>query len=185
MHNLAAMAALESPVDDTSRSTPTDGHAVDAGLFREAMSRLAAAVHVVTTRGPEGRAGFTATAVASVSDTPPTLLVCLNRRSLSAPAFHHAGRFAVNMLTGAQEVVAQSFGGRGGLSGEQRFGVGHWQEGALGLPCLVGALAVFECRLVEARSVATHDVLVGRVEHVTLGPARESLVYLGREFRRL
>lgn len=171
-------------MDDTARPIPPEGH-VEPGLFREAMSRLAAAVHVVTTRGPEGRAGFTATAVASVSDSPPTLLVCLNRRSLSAPAFHHAGRFAVNMLTGAQEAVAQSFGGRGGLSGEQRFSVGHWHEGVLGLPCLAGALAVFECRLVEARTVATHDVLVGRVEHLTLGPAQESLVYLGREFRRL
>ncbi|MPT25288.1 MAG: flavin reductase, partial [Starkeya sp.] len=56
------------------------GHAVEAGLYREAMSRLVAAVHVITTHGAEGRAGFTATAVASVSDSPPTLLVCLNRR---------------------------------------------------------------------------------------------------------
>ncbi|WP_369807021.1 flavin reductase [Ancylobacter radicis] len=172
-------------MDESTRHTPHEGHSVEAGLYREAMSRLAAAVHVVTTRGAEGRAGFTATAVASVSDSPPTLLVCLNRRIQSAPAFRQAGLFAVNMLSAEQEAVAQSFGGRGGLSGEQRFGVGSWHEGELGLPCLAGALAVFECRLIEARHVATHDVLVGRVEAVTLGPAHPSLVYLGRDFRRV
>ncbi|WP_018391411.1 flavin reductase [Ancylobacter sp. FA202] len=158
------------------------GHAVEAGLYREAMSRLVAAVHVITTSGPDGRAGFTATAVASVSDSPPTLLVCLNRRIRSAPAFRQSGRFAVNMLGAEQQSVAESFGGRGGLEGEKRFGVGHWHEGALGLPCLNGAIAVFQCRMVEIRTIATHDVLVGRVEAVTLGPDKAKLAYLGRGF---
>src|SRR4030081_1814053 len=35
---------------------------VDAHLFREAMSRLGAAVHVVTTAGPAGKTGFPPTA---------------------------------------------------------------------------------------------------------------------------
>src|SRR5206468_12529153 len=60
-------------------------HTVEAAQFREAMSQLGAAVHVVTTAGPAGMAGFTATAVCSVSDQPATLLVCLNRRSQVTP----------------------------------------------------------------------------------------------------
>jgi len=47
--------------------------------FRDAMARLGAAVNIVTTDGTAGRAGFTASAVCSVTDDPPTLLVCLNR----------------------------------------------------------------------------------------------------------
>lgn len=155
----------------------------DGALFREAMSRLASAVHVVTTRGEGGRAGFTATAVASVSDSPPTLLVCLNQRIRSAPAFHTAGSFAVNTLRGDQERVAQSFGGRLGLNGEQRFSVGDWHEGRLGVPCLIGALASFECSVLELRTIATHDVLVGRVEAVVLGHEGPGLVYVGRGFK--
>ena len=50
------------------------------------MSRLGAAVHVVTTAGLAGKTGFTATAVCSVSDQPAMLLVCLNRRSNSGAA---------------------------------------------------------------------------------------------------
>ncbi len=50
--------------------------------YRDAMARLGAAVSIVTTDGPAGRAGFTASAVCSVTDDPPTLLVCMNRSHL-------------------------------------------------------------------------------------------------------
>ena len=74
---------------------------VEPGVFREAMSRLGAAVHVITTAGPGGKAGATATAVCSVSDAPPTLLMCLNRRSQTNPAVVENGVFCINTL-GAQ-----------------------------------------------------------------------------------
>ena len=48
---------------------------VERDLFRGAMARLGAAVNLVTTDGPAGPAGFTATAVCSVSDSPATLIV--------------------------------------------------------------------------------------------------------------
>ena len=51
----------------------------DKASFRDAMAHVGAAVNIITTDGPAGRAGFTASAVCSVTDTPPTLLVCLNR----------------------------------------------------------------------------------------------------------
>ena len=53
----------------------------DTAAFRDGMALLAGAVNVITTDGPHGRAGFTATAVCSVTDQPPTLLVCMNRGS--------------------------------------------------------------------------------------------------------
>ena len=42
-----------------------------AQAFREAMAQVASAAHIVTTLGPAGRAGLTATAVASVARTAP------------------------------------------------------------------------------------------------------------------
>jgi flavin reductase len=57
-----------------------EAKSVEQKVFREAMSRLGAAVHVITTDGHAGKTGFTATAVVLVSDAPPTLLVCLNLR---------------------------------------------------------------------------------------------------------
>jgi hypothetical protein len=48
---------------------------VDTTGFRNAMALLGGAVSVITTDGPAGRFGFTASAVCSVTDSPPTLLV--------------------------------------------------------------------------------------------------------------
>ncbi len=75
------------------------------------MSRLGAAVHVVTTAGPAGKSGFTATAVCSVSDQPATLLVCLNRGSSSAPILAQNGVFCVNTLGASEEKLADMFAG--------------------------------------------------------------------------
>jgi len=70
--------------------------------YRDAMARLAAAVNIITTDGPSGRAGFTATAVCSVTDEPPTLLVCLNRSASAHPIVTANGQLCVNTLAGAQ-----------------------------------------------------------------------------------
>ena len=51
--------------------------------FRDAMASLSAAVNVVTTAGEAGRCGITATAVCSVTDTPPSVMVCT---CLSSPS---------------------------------------------------------------------------------------------------
>src|SRR3981189_718495 len=85
---------------------------VEPTLFREAMSRLGAAVHVITTAGPGGKAGATATAVCSVSDAPPTLLMCLNRTAQTNPAVVENGVFCINTLSAAPADIAKIFAGR-------------------------------------------------------------------------
>src|SRR5579871_4130505 len=109
---------------------------VDPTAFREAMSRLGAAVHVITTAGPAGKTGTTATAVCSVSDAPPTLLVCLNRRSQTSPAVQQNGVFCVSTLGRDGAVIADLFAGRTGVRGADRFGGGEWTTLATGSPLL-------------------------------------------------
>src|SRR5712671_6160863 len=99
---------------------------VEPAAFREAMSRLGAAVHVVTTAGPGGKAGATATAVSSVSDAPPTVLMCLNRRSQTNPVVVENGVFCVNTLGANAAAMADLFAGRTGVTGSDRFATGEW-----------------------------------------------------------
>src|ERR1700683_380699 len=122
---------------------------VPVPMFRDAMSRLGAAVHVVTTAGPGGKTGFTATAVCSVSDAPPTLLVCLNRRSHGAPVLHENKVFAVNTLGADCEAVADVFAGRTGAVMAERFGTGLWSTLKTGAPVLAAGVGAFDCRGVE------------------------------------
>jgi flavin reductase (DIM6/NTAB) family NADH-FMN oxidoreductase RutF len=51
----------------------TDTKKVASREYRDAMACLGAAVNVVTTDRSAGRAGFTASAVCSVTDDPPTV----------------------------------------------------------------------------------------------------------------
>ena len=166
---------------------PPPEPAVDAPAYREAMARIASAVHLVTTDGPGGRAGFTATAVCSVSDSPPTLLVCLNRSASAFPAFQANDALCVNTLSGALRPVAEAFGGA--LPRSERFGAARWETLSTGAPMLPGALAVFDCRIVERSSVGSHEVLLCEVAALSIrpGPAEPdaSLLYAGRRYRTL
>ncbi len=84
----------------------------DKASFRDAMAHVGAAVNIITTDGPAGRAGFTASAVCSVTDTPPTLLVCLNRSASVWPVFSEHHTLCVNTLAAGQEALSTLFGGK-------------------------------------------------------------------------
>jgi flavin reductase len=162
---------------------------VDPVLFREGMSRLGAAVHVVTTAGQAGKAGFTATAVCSVSDAPPTLLACLHRRSHSSPVIQANGVFCINTLRAGEEAVADAFAGRSiagrPLAGADRFGSGEWITLSTGAPVLASAVAAFDCRVIEVKGVASHNVIFGAVVALHFGPPGAALVYHEREYKQV
>src|SRR5204863_8368392 len=100
---------------------PETVRTVEPAAFREAMSRLGAAVHLITTAGPGGKTGATATAVCSVSDAPPTLLMGLTRRSRTNPVVVENGVFCINTLGHEGAEIADIFSGRTGVQGTDRF----------------------------------------------------------------
>src|SRR5215216_6054448 len=119
-----------APPDSAGRSV------IDARRFRDGMSRVAASVHVVTTDGPAGRAGFTATAMTPVTDSPASLLVCANAAGQSATFLEANGVFCVNTLADEDVAIADAFAGRAELHGRDRFTVGRWDTLATGSPLL-------------------------------------------------
>lgn len=163
--------------------TSPDFEAVSAPAYREAMAQLASAVHLVTTDGPGGRAGLTATSVCSVSDGPPTLLVCLNRNASAYPAFLRNGVLCINTLSAAQESLAADFAGR--VKQADRFDGGDWTALRTGAPVLPGALVAFDCRIADRHEVGTHDVLICTVVALAGICGADSLLYAGRHFRTL
>jgi flavin reductase len=158
---------------------------VEAQMFRDGMARVGAAVHVVTTDGPGGRAGFTATAVCSVSDAPPTLLVCLNRKSGSGPVLQKNQVFCVNTLSSDCEPVADVFAGRTGAVRDERFVTGAWSALKTGAPVLETAVVAFDCQVMEIRRVASHNVIFGAVVDVKLNAASPALLYHNRAYKRM
>ncbi|GBQ96086.1 flavin mononucleotide reductase YcdH [Acetobacter nitrogenifigens DSM 23921 = NBRC 105050] len=156
---------------------------VDAAVFREAMSRLGAAVTIVTTGSLDAPVGFTASAVCSVTDTPPTLLVCLNRSTRARPAFAELGAICVNVLSAGQDALSNHFASPMEMS--ERFALGHWTTLETGAPTLEEAVASFDCRITQMVEVGTHTVIFGAVQAIRLGGDVGGLVYFNRAYHHL
>jgi flavin reductase (NADH) len=150
--------------------------------FRSAMASLSAGVNVVTTDGPAGRAGITVSAVCSVSDTPPTMLVCINRSSRSHAVFEANRRLCINVLGGRHEDVALLFAGATGVSGAERFAAGEWDYASADVPVLVGSAASVIGRVTEVSGQGSHSVMFVEVERLVLNEDAGGLVYFQRQF---
>lgn len=85
------------------------------------MARFPGAVTIVTSRAGPERRGITATAVCSVSADPPSLLVCLNRKTGTCAMVRETGRFNVSLLAGEAQAIALRFAGADGATGEGKF----------------------------------------------------------------
>jgi flavin reductase len=158
------------------------GGSLDSQAFRNAMARVSAAVSIITTDGPAGRTGVTASAVCSVTDDPPTLLVCINRASRHNAIFKANGRLCVNTLSANQDHLSGIFAGLTKDSMDARFAAGAWSELALGSPVLVGATASFDCEINQVREVGTHTVFFCRVHEVQTHMEGSALVYFDRRY---
>jgi flavin reductase len=152
--------------------------------FRDGMAKLAAAVNIITSTGENGRCGFTASAVCSVTDSPPTLLVCINKSSQSHPVITSSQVLCVNTVAGLHEDLSMAFAGGVKDMGE-RFAVGEWTTLVTGAPVLREATVAFDCRVTQVAEVGTHDVVFCEVLAIHEGSGTDGLVYFGRKFHRL
>lgn len=154
--------------------------------FRNAMARLCGAVNVVTTDGPAGRAGFTASAVCSVTDQPPTLLVCMNRSSFAHRAFIENQVLCVNVLSASQRRLSALFADRLATMPE-RFGKAQWSVLRTGAPALDDALVNLDARIVQTHEVGTHSIFYAEVDEVRVyeQPNPEGLAYFNRTYHSL
>jgi len=156
---------------------------IDPKDYRDAMSAIASPVHIVATDGKAGMAGLTVTALASITDAPATLLVCVNRGAPSAARFIENGYFSVNSLAAADRGLSDIFAGRTDEHFEKKFTHGHWTAGAHGQPALMSALACFACKLTEIKDVGTHHIFFGEVLSVARpSPEGPSLIYHRRAY---
>lgn len=150
--------------------------------YRSIMRHQAGAVAVIACGGRDMRAGLTATAVASLSDRPPTVLVCVNQTAGAHDVIVMANAFSVNLLAAGQQKIAECFAGKGGLKGEERFAGSVWDTLATGSPILVGALASLDCELVEQHTFTTHSIFIGHVVHGQFRADAEPLLYFRGDY---
>jgi flavin reductase len=144
------------------------------------MRGFPAGVAVVTVDAEGERLGLTVGSVVSLSLEPPLVGVVVSRQAAMHELLREARGFALSLLAGDQEDVAQHF-----ARGVPPFA--HWhgiatRGGAAGAPLLEGALGWLECRLAAEHAVGDHTLFAGEVLSVEAGRAGAALVYLGQRY---
>jgi flavin reductase len=150
--------------------------------YRDVMRHQAGAVAVITVGEHGARTGLTATAVCSVSDDPPKLLICVNRSASAHDPISKHRSFCVNILCRDQQDVADVFSGRTGLKGEDRFGTGVWSTLETGAPALNDALATLDCAVEEQIDATTHSIFIARVVEGRFNDAGTPLLYFRGDY---
>ena len=140
--------------------------------YRNLMRHQAGAVALIATGSHGGRTGLAATAVCSLTDSPPTLLICVNKTASAHDLIAETGSFSVNLLCPNHKDLVGVFSGKTGLKGEDRFDDAIWSTLSTGAPVLKDALASFDCEVVDTKVVSTHTIYLGGVRN---GAARDDL----------
>jgi len=162
---------------------------LDAGFdgsgYRQLMRHQALGVSVVATGELGARVGLTATSVASLSDSPPKILVCVGRATQAHNVVAERGVFSVNFLASEHQELAARFAGQRGVDGEERFRGANWTTLVTGAPVLADALSSIDCRLLESHTFTTHSIFIGRVVGGTSRADGEPLIYFRNGYRAL
>lgn len=155
---------------------------MDSDDYRALMRHQAGAVTVIAAGPPGQRSGITATAFSSLSDDPPAILACVRLRSSVYDIIRQAGHFSVNILASNQQNVAETFSGRTGQAGEDRFDGLAWSALTSGAPVLEGALANLDCRLTDQHVFATHSIFIGIVQDGRFRVEAKPLLYFRNDY---
>jgi flavin reductase (DIM6/NTAB) family NADH-FMN oxidoreductase RutF len=141
------------------------------------MSGFPAGVAVLTVDVEGEQTGLTVGSVVSLSLDPPLVGVSVSRQAAMHELLRRAGAFALSLLAGDQDAIAQHF-----ARGVPPFA--HWhgvrtREGAAGAPLLEGALGWLDCRVVEEHEAGDHTLFVGEVLSAERGRGGAALVRVG------
>jgi len=156
---------------------------VEPQQFRQALSKFASGVTVISTLTPEKTPlGVTVSAFTSLSLAPPLILICLDQATSQLRAYTEAEAFCVNILAAGQDWISNAFAYPGPTP---PFDSVPYRAGALGVPVIEGASAALECRTEAVYPGGDHQIVVGNVAHASWNDALEPLVYAAGSYRTL
>jgi len=151
-------------------------------MFRRAMRGLASGVTIISAGAGSARRGLTATSICSLSDDPPSVVVCIRKATETHRAILDSGAFSIQVLSTEHEIVAERFAGRHGLRAAAKFDRREWTTLPTGSSMLSGAVAFLECVVLTIADGISHSIFIGLVREVYVDTRREPLVYCAGSF---
>lgn len=151
--------------------------------FRQALSKFASGVTVVSTVMPTGEpVGVTVSAFSSLSLAPPLVLICLDQATSQLRAYTEGAYFSVNILAAGQHDVSNAFAFPGP---KPPFQIVAYESGAFGMPVIKDTMATLVCRREAVHPGGDHSIVIGAVLDAAWDDSREPLVYAAGRYRTL
>ncbi|WP_336335093.1 flavin reductase family protein [Pseudomonas putida] len=157
--------------------------AIEPSSFREALGHYASGITVITSHMDDEPIGFTCQSFYSVSMSPPLVSFSVMSSSASYPKIRQAGRFAVNILSGAQVSISNQFARRG----TDKWHEVEWQQSPLGNPIIAGSLHWLDCEIHAEHVAGDHLIVIGEVKALNLQAvaASQPLLYFKGQYCNL
>jgi 3-hydroxy-9,10-secoandrosta-1,3,5(10)-triene-9,17-dione monooxygenase reductase component len=148
--------------------------AFDVAAFKDAMSRFATGVTIVTGMDGNEPVGFSCQSFVSLSIDPPFVAVAPARTSTSWPRIARAGSFCVNVLGAHQEALCTGFAASGG----KKFEGVEWRPAPVtGSPLIEGCIAWVDCEVDLVHDAGDHELIMGKVHDLGTGEGLPLLFY--------
>lgn len=153
------------------------GTTVDLEALKAVHRSYPTGVTIVTAAVEDEVRGLTVNAFASISLTPPLIMVAIAQNAATHEFLYRGRQFAVNVLATDQVPLLKRFS----QPIPDKFeGVG-WSSGVGGAPILDGVAAVLEALIVQRAQAFTHTVFVAEVTRAQTFE-RPPLIYMGSRF---
>ena len=133
---------------------------------RYALANLTTGIYVLTVRDGERRHGMSSSWVTQASGTPSLLAVAIDRRHATHVVVERTRRFALNVVGTKSRHLEEYFYSRAAQRPDNLDTVA-WEDSPSGLPLLLDALAILECRVEQAVGAGDHTLFVTAIERVT------------------
>jgi flavin reductase (DIM6/NTAB) family NADH-FMN oxidoreductase RutF len=153
--------------------------------MRDLMARFATGVSVVAARHGPLLAGMTANAIASISVDPPLMMASIARKAETHGAIVGSHAFSISILAADQQALAECFARPTTASKLTGFCGAAWHEAETGSPILEGAIAYFDCRLLERHDGGDHTIFIGEIVAAGYREDAEPLLWYASAYRRL
>lgn len=142
------------------------------------MARWATGVTIVTARAGDTLHGMTVSDFSGVSLSPPLVVICAEKTSVTHSVIGQGRCFAINVLAAGQEELSERFASK--KDEYRRFEGLSLETGMTGAPLLPNVLASFDCSLVATHDAGDHDMYVGQVEEIIVRDLEPLVFYHGR-----
>jgi flavin reductase (DIM6/NTAB) family NADH-FMN oxidoreductase RutF len=133
--------------------------------FLGIMRASAQAVTLITSCDADGNPhGMAASSVISLSKSPPSMCISINRSASLHPVIDASSVFCINLLMAEQSDLIEAFSKS--EFRDRRFGSSDWRRGPKNLPFLASARAAIFCMSDASIDYSTHTLHIGRVMEI-------------------